>query len=68
MIVDNKYRETPALTQLGTLQKALKSNNIEVSLDDLDGMSLKQYKYIWALIYNNEWDKLYKILDELKKI
>ncbi len=64
MEVNNKYNEVPSLTQLSVLQKMLKSNGKEMTLDELEGMTLKQYKFIIYLFYQENWDKIEEILNE----
>ncbi len=66
MEVNNKYNEVPSLTQLSVLQKMLKSNGKEMTLDELEGMTLKQYKFIIYLFYQENWDKIEEILNNLK--
>lgn len=61
--------ERPSVTQLIGLHEKLSENEVISEVFDVDGSSfpddftIRQYKYAYALLYNNNYDKLSDLLD-----
>lgn len=72
MEINNNYNEKPSLGQLTHMVEVLKSKNI--ALDDklwannFNGITIKQYKYILALAYENKTDKLKELIKKILTI